>query len=533
MVFPWTLQRYIFREMGKTFLLTAAALTAVLSLGGGLLEMVELGEVTPGQFARLLGLVVPVAAALTLPIAALFSAAATYGRLSADNEFVACRSGGINLHVLFLPTLVLSLLSALVTFVLINFLIPGMVRNLNEFFRADLGVLVTQRLKRPQGITLGGRYRIHADDSIIDQLDNESVSLRHIAFVEVDGDEWVRFGTAEGLHARFERSGSTTRVSGSLTGLSFFDRRAGRFVDLAEQALPGNEVPHLVPEEIKFLNLSELIHCWANPEDWLEVAQAMTSLRIAVARGAVCDMLWHDVRRDKELTLADDHVHFTIRAKEVGLVPRDRGIELTDVTIDEQRQSRRRTYTAARANVETTRGDSLRESGIQIEVYDVEARDSDTTISKTKDVLGPVSLPPELVARIEGLSDDELLAGDTTSVDPEGDPVTEKRAEAIETRLATVREIAATFHQRTAFSVSVFVLVILGAALGIVFRGSHVMVAFGISFVPSLIVIVTIVMGKQMAQNAPTHLVGLLLIWAGITAVALLDLWTLTRVVRR
>ena len=151
---PWTLHKYIFREMGKTFLLTAAALTGILGLGGGVLEMIELGEVTPGQLVRLMGLVLPVAAALTLPIAALFSAAATYGRLSADNEFVACRSSGINLHVLFLPTVVLSLASAVVTFAFINFLIPGMVRNLNQFVGADVGAFIQQRLNRPRGITL-------------------------------------------------------------------------------------------------------------------------------------------------------------------------------------------------------------------------------------------------------------------------------------------------------------------------------------------------------------------------------------------
>ena len=185
--FPWTLQRYIFREMGKTFLLAAIALTGVLGLGGGVMEMIELGEVTPGQLVRLLGLVLPVAAALTLPIAALFSAAATYGRLSADNEFVACRSSGINLHILFLPSLALSLASAVVTFCFINFLIPGMVRSLNEFVSADLGALIQQRLNRPRGITLGGRYRIYADDSVIDRNEPDRVLLRGIAFVEVDG----------------------------------------------------------------------------------------------------------------------------------------------------------------------------------------------------------------------------------------------------------------------------------------------------------------------------------------------------------
>ena len=92
MPFSWTLQRYIFREMGKTFVLTAIAMTAVLGLGGGVLNMIKLGEVTTAQLFRLMMLILPVAAALTLPVAALFSAASTYGRMSSDNEFVACRA---------------------------------------------------------------------------------------------------------------------------------------------------------------------------------------------------------------------------------------------------------------------------------------------------------------------------------------------------------------------------------------------------------------------------------------------------------
>ncbi len=43
----------------------------------------------------------------------------------------------------------------------------------------------------------------------------------------------------------------------------------------------------------------------------------------------------------------------------------------------------------------------------------------------------------------------------------------------------------------------------------------------------------TIVMGKQMANNAGTHGAGLLMIWSGILLVAVLDVWVLARVVRR
>ena len=119
---PWTLLTYIFREMGKSFVLTAVGLMGVLGLGGGVLNMIELEGATAIQLLKIMALILPVSAALTLPIAALYAATVTYGRLSADNEFVACRSGGINIHLLLLPTLVISLVSAACSFFFINFL---------------------------------------------------------------------------------------------------------------------------------------------------------------------------------------------------------------------------------------------------------------------------------------------------------------------------------------------------------------------------------------------------------------------------
>ena len=125
-----TLQKYIFREMGKTFLLTAIGLTAVLSTCGGAASILPLESLSARQTLFLLALTVPISTAFTLPIAALFSATITYGRLAADNEFTAVRSGGINIHVLFLPCLLISLVSGIVTFALFNFAIPGILSGL-------------------------------------------------------------------------------------------------------------------------------------------------------------------------------------------------------------------------------------------------------------------------------------------------------------------------------------------------------------------------------------------------------------------
>lgn len=528
MPFPWTLQRYIFREMGKTFLLAAVSLTGVLGLGEGMRSMIKLGEVTPGQLMRLMALVLPLAAALTLPVAALFSATSTYGRLSADNEFVACRSSGINLHVLFLPTLLLSLLAAGVSFTFTNFVIPGMVRNLNEFVRADVATLIRQGLNQPRGFRLGD-YRIYADDTQVVPGEGNRIRLQGIAFVEVDGREWVRYGTARQVDLVLDRSPTGIRIAGWMRGLSCYDRKLNSFYEEAEQIIPPNDLPSPVPRNLKFLRLGELLHYWAVPTEWEEVRKKMRSLRRAMGVHLAYEDLWNDWEPDHELKLSDEDGRYTVRAGLAGLISGDRGLELHDVSIDENREGRRRTITAQRAVLELTHGDTLADVAIKIDLYDARLTRGDTTLERKKADLGPVKLDPMVAARVAALSDVALLEG----VSPPGSAVAAKRQAARSERDETLRRIVGALNERTAFSVSVFVLVILGAALGIVMKGAHLMTSFGISFVPALVVLLTIVAGKQMSYNESTHVLGLLVLWSGILGVAGLDVWTLMRVLRR
>jgi|GEM_PF-727945 len=531
--FPWTLQFYIFREMGKTFLLTAAALSAILGLGGGVMQTLKLGEVTPGQLLSILGIVIPVAVALTLPIAALFSAAATYGRISADNEFVACRSSGINLHVLFLAPLSLSLVSAGLTFVMINFLIPGMVRNLNEFMRADFGVLIQQRLSRPRGIALRNA-RVFADSCRVDPQ-TDQIILDRATMVELENDRWVRYGTVRRVHLGIDDSTGRKRVFGWLEGVSLYDRKAGQFTDLARQDLPASDLPMLVPQEVKFLTLAQLFFYYRNPGRWRKVSDAMAALRISVGRAMLWDDLWRQWRVGdrKTIELSDKKTRLVVRSQRAGRLQRDEGIQLENVGVEEYREGKLRTkYQIGHAVIEIARDETLQQTGVRMDAYNVVASAKDVTLSRTQQTLGPVALPSELIKKVEAISQEKLLSHALANRDP--DSATErKRAEAIDTINETLRRIAATVCERTAFSVSVFVLVLLGAVLGIVFRGSQAMVAFGISFIPSLVVIITIVMGKQMAVNASTHWLGMGIMWIGIVIVAMLDWWTMTRVLRR
>jgi len=74
-----------------------------------------------------------------MPIAALFATTMVYGRLAADNELQACRAAGINIHCLFLSTVLLSVFVAALASPARASRIP-----------AAIGAMVCLRMSRPR-----------------------------------------------------------------------------------------------------------------------------------------------------------------------------------------------------------------------------------------------------------------------------------------------------------------------------------------------------------------------------------------------
>ncbi len=261
------------------------------------------------------------------------------------------------------------------------------------------------------------------------------------------------------------------------------------------------------------------------------MANRIRKLRDAAARQALYEELLTDWKTDKELLLKDNRMEMRISAKECALAPRSGGLECAGLTVEERRGTNERKFTAARGGIEAIRGDTLAESALSLTAYELDETFRDGVFKKPKDTLGPVRLDAEMVARLQGVSDDALLAG--TAPGSKDEAVEKAREEAFRWRRDVVLRIIATIHERFAFSLSIPVLVILGTALAIIMRGSHVLTAFGVSFLPALAVIITIVMGKQLAQNAVSHGQGLAVLWSGVAVIVLVDVITLTRWLRR
>ncbi|MBN1512027.1 MAG: LptF/LptG family permease [Phycisphaerae bacterium] len=544
----WTLQGYIFREMGKAFLLTAVALTALAGLTGGVMNILEAEQMTTRQLVLVMVRILPISAALVLPVAALFAATVTYGRLSADNELTACRASGINIHHLLLPTLLFSLVSALVTFYTINYVIPGLWANVAELVKSDAVHIVQNRLQSPGRLPLGQKARIYADAAeavpgqVVDGVRRpDLLNLTRVAFVRMDKDRWISYGTAERVDIRFDKTVEPPTVAGEMYGAHYFDHKKLQWIGQEYSPLEATPIPQQADLKLKWRNLTELWRFVREPGMVPEIQEPLDLLRNAMVDASYYHGLaeqWSAAfDRREPLSLGDDKVRFELRSGNAVADAADGRLTFTDgVEVRQIIGDRHKTLKAGRAAVRIRRSEGG-SAEVTLEFLDgVEISDPATpgrSSHKDQWESDPFALPSAVTDEVMRLSPRELLdrdAADTFRLRPQVRKLHGKLCD----RLAVIRrDLVALIHARLAFSASVLVLVVLGAALAVVFRGSHVLTAFGIAFVPSVLMTVIIIMGRQMAEKPGTALTGLLIIWGGITLVGVLDILVLTRFVRR
>jgi hypothetical protein len=142
-----------------------------------------------------------------------------------------------------------------------------------------------------------------------------------------------------------------------------------------------------------------------------------------------------------------------------------------------------------------------------------------------------VSMPPD-IAEIKTRTADSYIHGNL-------------RSNADRNRLAfaledLVNHIRSEMHARAAFVISCLLLVLIGAALGMMFKSGNFLTAFAVSVIPAMLSIVLIVTGQHAAESTPfligpnnnPLMTGLTMIWFGnvvIAATAIALLWRLQR----
>lgn len=129
-MFFGTVNRMIFAELMKVFLMSLIGLTGMFLLAGLIQEATSKG-LSPTQVIMMIPLIIPNTLPFTIPATTLFATCIVYGRMSADSEVLVLRAAGVNIYNMLWPALLLGVLTTATTAALYYDPIPrsqGMLR---------------------------------------------------------------------------------------------------------------------------------------------------------------------------------------------------------------------------------------------------------------------------------------------------------------------------------------------------------------------------------------------------------------------
>jgi lipopolysaccharide export system permease protein len=142
-----TLNRTIFAELVRVFLLALGALTGLFLLAGLVQQASQLG-LGPAQIVAIIPLFIPSTLPYTIPATTLFAGCVVYGRLAHDNEVVALKAAGVHLSTILKPALLLGVITSATTAGLYYAVIPQTQQRMQEEVLRDPEEVIYNTLRR-------------------------------------------------------------------------------------------------------------------------------------------------------------------------------------------------------------------------------------------------------------------------------------------------------------------------------------------------------------------------------------------------
>jgi lipopolysaccharide export system permease protein len=543
----YVLQKYILKELLRAFAMTAVALTCMLGFGGGLMDMLRSQGITAHEMIRLMVYLIPVVLAYSLPVAALFATTITYGRLSADNEINACRASGVNIYRLLFPAVILSILVSLVTFTLENYTIPRLASKIEQLVKRDIQSLAYMELKN-RGFINRMNYALHCgrvESLALPELQPDGswtpgqIELTQVAFLRHERDIPIFYGTAKTALILFDNNNNAPSVSIHLNQVRAFNEERGEMIQAAYYPIGPVPIPTMASTKIKFLSLPTLVSILRDPFEFSRMKEAQKSLYAILRNSMAYEYIFNELKKNGQFEFKSDKEHGTITADSCRQLSKD-GRVILEGKVVLQLHPNHGSSAKFEASDAVITASSLSDDlppTLNIELKKVkvtESRGTDSSRFASHDrfSVGPLSVPASI---LEAASEKKVKV--ETLISPESDynfpdNLNQKRTFLHREKDGTLAKCLAEIHSRLSYSFSALVLLLLGAGLGIIFRGGHFVSAFGLSFIPMMVVVVMIMTGKQLSTSGFVQM-GIVVIWLGIAVVALADFLVLGKFLRR
>lgn len=591
-----TLFWYIFGNLFRVFVMTTAGLAGMMSFAVLLRPLTENGlEFT--QVYQLLLYSLPAVCAYSLPVSALFATTMVYGRFAADNEMTAMRASGISYFSarkfsVALPALVLGLVVAVISMLMLCFIVPAYSMRCEEVIYSNIARVIANRIERTHSLnvqnTSGSSYDIYADGARVVPSDENS----RIQRVELLGPASMRyepspndrtlpipkeFWMAKNAMVSIDRTTAAPMVTVSLIQGIKFPRIffGNEQVGVGSTGFGPFEIPSLISENVKFMNIARLAQLAQDPGQSQDVQAILRDLRrfqqqqeyLAVIYAAMNNRAADGTSGYQFPDDSPDGDAFEIGAQDATVQWRGGDLVIVapgspdneSVWMRQMHGSQQTLWAHAKeidihvqpnADVHSALGPLSDRFNVSIEMFKVEL-DTQTGVKTPRGSFArsfSVLMPPPIRA-IDGKQLVDFMrdpvadpAGTNASIDRWRIPYNfyfTLHLEQIRANNAARSEL----HGRASFALSCLNLVLVGCALGVMFKSGNFLNAFAASFIPALLCMTLVVSGQQTATHIPFTPPGaafkdplplsLIFIWSGNVVVLIAAICLTVRLQRR
>lgn len=517
----YTLQRYIFRELFKVFILSAVALSLMMSLGS-LLEPIQKFGVAPSQVLTLLVCFMPVILTFVLPVAAIFSSALIYGRFASDNELDACRASGVSLPTLIYPGLFLGIVVSITTLILSFHVMPSFIQKAEQLIKADAKQICFRNIQRKGFYEIpGGRFRIQAD--YVDSANNQ---LFGVVIVETKDRTFRR--TIDAQTANIQITPHTKYNDLEILATDVYDT-SPEGEQVYFEKLPLNyQFESLLGDNIRFKKLNEIKQIQANPMEFYPVQkfadQAYARLVTEMLADEINAALTSPLQGKYYRNLQSDDKHIIFSAQDCVVSNRESKIELTGVTLIEYDLSNDQSISQWQCNsavIQMERENDM--SSFVMTLYDASRKqDTGEVQLRFRPFFRGLKLPVSIAAKLpaDKLGTLKMFFGkspDQTLIEKPSPMLISLVASLEKQMRSTLASIKSEINSRLVFGIGSISLILISIGLGIMFKGGHLLFAFGISVIPAAFLLVCMMAGKNMTKNltAAGSQIGVAIMWAG------------------
>lgn len=541
---PWTLYRYILKELLKLLLLSLAVLVTVIATALAIKPLTS-GLLGPLTLLKFIFYTTPTILDMAMPFAAAFAGTLVFCRMVADHEIVACRASGMRYTVILTPVVVLGLVLMGLVFYLDNWVVPRFYRMAEFTVQKNLVRLFVSELKEGKPFK-HDKFVVYADavaeqdypgptaelpESVRRRSEpvriERVVMLKGIAIGEIDTDGRLRNdATAERADLLLYRVGDESWVNLRLRNAMYYSGSPDKpwgYVASMEYPQP---LPDVFSSRLRFLSWGELRRLGDHPERMPAVQGPREQLIGAMASEQVLQVAQYRIEHAAEqvplilLGVTDQH-RYVVRAPRV----ERRGQDLLlggrpDVpVIIEYYESGipRKRYEAQEAVVEARFEDGALAMQIEfgaVDVFDLRREGRMTQHSKLP-ALRPLRWPEDITRGLSRNSTFELLSLANSS-DMSSPAVTGWADLLYDSLLRLARQRKALQLQRAAMSVASALVLILGAVLSLRLEGRMPLVVYFWSFSLAAAAVMISRSGDNILSDPKySQAIGVLVIWSG------------------